>query len=67
LSPVIATLTNVQTTLLTMHSTFSGLIAQIDAFSDGATAMGKAFDGAKNDDFFIYLRKFSKIRNSRLA
>jgi RND superfamily putative drug exporter len=51
-SPIIATLTNVQTAVLTMHSTFSGLIAQIDAFTDGATAMGKAFDGANNDDSF---------------
>ena len=33
-------------------STFSGLINQMDAFSQNATAMGQAFDAAKNDDSF---------------
>ena len=38
--------------LLTMHSTMSGTIGQMDDNSSNATAMGKAFDTAKNDDSF---------------
>jgi RND superfamily putative drug exporter len=37
---------------MTMQSTFSGLVNQMDAFSQNATAMGQAFDAAKNDDSF---------------
>ena len=38
--------------MLTMHSTMSGIFGQMDEMSDNATAMGKAFDAAKNDDSF---------------
>ena len=38
--------------MLTMHSTMSGIIAQMDDSSENATAMGKDFDAAKNDDSF---------------
>jgi putative drug exporter of the RND superfamily len=38
--------------MLTMHSTMSGIFGQMDENSENATAMGKAFDTAKNDDSF---------------
>ena len=38
--------------MLTMHSTMSGIFAQMEEASDNATAMGKAFDAANNDDSF---------------
>ena len=39
--------------MLTMHSTSSGVFGQMDANSGDSTAMGKAFDAAKNDDTFF--------------
>lgn len=41
-----------QATLQTMHSTFSGMMTQIERMTDTATAMGQAFDDAKNDNYF---------------
>jgi RND superfamily putative drug exporter len=41
-----------QTMLLTMHSSMSGIFGQMDESSNDPTAMGKAFDNAKNDDSF---------------
>ena len=41
-----------QTMLLTMHSSMSGIFSQMDESSNDPTAMGKAFDNAKNDDSF---------------
>ena len=38
--------------LLTNHSTMSGLFGELDEASQNATAMGQAFDAAKNDDSF---------------
>jgi putative drug exporter of the RND superfamily len=38
--------------MLTMHSTMSGVFGQMDDNSSNSTAMGKAFDTAKNDDSF---------------
>jgi len=35
-----------------MHSTMSGIFDQMDETSNDATAMGQAFDAAKNDDSF---------------
>jgi RND superfamily putative drug exporter len=35
-----------------MHSTMSGMMSSMDEASDNSTAMGKAFDAAKNDDSF---------------
>src|SRR5262249_23149226 len=37
---------------LTMHSTMSGVFGQMNDSSGNSTAMGKAFDAAKNDDSF---------------
>ena len=41
-----------RTMMLTMHSTMSGVFGQMDDGSSNSTAMGKAFDTAKNDDSF---------------
>jgi putative drug exporter of the RND superfamily len=49
---MIATMQSTRAMMLTMHSTMSGLFAQMDDSSQNATAMGKAFDAAKNDDSF---------------
>jgi len=50
--PMIATMQSTRTMLLTMHSTMSGTFAQMEDSSENATAMGKAFDAANNDDSF---------------
>src|SRR5882757_4366852 len=52
LPQLIATLKTVRGLTMTTASTFSGLINQMDAFSQNATVMGQAFDAAKNDDSF---------------
>jgi putative drug exporter of the RND superfamily len=49
---MIASMQSSQTMILTMHSTMSGVFSQMDDSTDNATAMGKAFDAAKNDDSF---------------
>jgi putative drug exporter of the RND superfamily len=49
---MIATLQSMRTMLLSMHSTMAGIFGQMDDMSGNATAMGKAFDAAKNDDSF---------------
>jgi RND superfamily putative drug exporter len=49
---MIATMQSMRTMLLTMHSTMSGIFGQMDATTENSTAMGKAFDTAKNDDSF---------------
>ncbi|HEX4390431.1 MAG TPA: RND family transporter [Mycobacterium sp.] len=41
-----------QTMLLTMHSSMSGIFGEMDEAGNDPTAMGKAFDAAKNDDSF---------------
>jgi RND superfamily putative drug exporter len=38
--------------MLTMHSTMSGTINMMEESADNATAMGKAFDAANNDESF---------------
>jgi len=38
--------------LLTMHSTMTGVLGQMDGNGANSTAMGKAFDAAQNDDSF---------------
>jgi RND superfamily putative drug exporter len=50
--PMIDTMVNMRTMMLSMHSTMSGIFAQMDEMSKNSTAMGHAFDGAKNDDSF---------------
>lgn len=50
--PIIATATTMQQTLQTIHSSFGGLINQMQQMTDTATAMGEAFDASKSDDYF---------------
>lgn len=49
---MIATMESTRSMMLTMHSTMSGTVSSIEEASDNATAMGKAFDAAKNDESF---------------
>ena len=51
-APIIATATAMQGTLSTIHSSFDGLINQMQQMTDTATAMGEAFDASKSDDYF---------------
>jgi putative drug exporter of the RND superfamily len=50
--PLIATIQSMRSMMLTMHSTMSGIFAQMDDMNSDATAMGHAFDAARNDDTF---------------
>ncbi len=50
--PMITTMQNMQQMMLTTYSTMSGMWNQLDELSQNSTAMGKAFDDAKNDDSF---------------
>ena len=50
--------------MLTMHSTMSGIFGVMDETNENATAMGQAFDAAKNDDSFYLPRRFSRTRTS---
>ncbi len=50
--PMIDTMVSMRTMMLSMHSTMSGIFAQMDDLSKNSMAMGHAFDGAKNDDSF---------------
>ena len=57
LPPQIATMKSVRTMVLTLHSTMTGMLDQVDQVSDDATAMGKDFDAAKTDDSFYLPRE----------
>ncbi|MBU8833932.1 MMPL/RND family transporter [Mycolicibacterium goodii] len=50
--PQIETMRKMRTMMLTMHQTQKGLQEQMAAMQDGQTAMGEAFNTAKNDDTF---------------
>ncbi len=50
--PIIAVTKSMQGTLLTLHSSFAGLITQMSRMTDTASAMGQAFDSSKADDYF---------------
>ena len=50
--PMIATMRSMQNMQLTMQSTQSGMYDQMQSMQENQTAMGKAFDDAKNDDSF---------------
>ena len=71
--PMMATMQSMRTMMLTMHSTMSGILAQTDDMGQNATALGKAFDAARNDDSF-YLppemfknKDFQRAMNSFLS
>ncbi|OBI91986.1 RND family transporter [Mycobacterium asiaticum] len=50
--PIIAVSKSMRGTLLTMHSSFLGLITQMSRMTDTASAMGQAFDDSKDGDYF---------------
>ncbi|GAB5901676.1 MMPL/RND family transporter [Mycolicibacterium mageritense] len=50
--PMIETMESMQQMMLTTYATMSGFYNQMDELSKDSTAMGKAFDTAKNDDSF---------------
>ncbi len=52
--PMIATMKTMRTITLSMYSTMSGSMNALDETSGNSTAMGKAFDAAKNDDSFYF-------------
>jgi putative drug exporter of the RND superfamily len=52
--PMIEIMKTMRTMMLSMISTMSGTFGEMDENSDNATAMGKAFDHAKNDDSFYF-------------
>jgi putative drug exporter of the RND superfamily len=57
LPPQIATMQSVRTMVLTLHSTMSGMLDQVDQLGNDASAMGKDFDAAKSDDSFYLPRE----------
>ncbi len=57
LPPQIDTMKSLRTMVLTLHSTMTGMIDQVDQLSHDATAMGKDFDAAKSDDSFYLPRE----------
>jgi RND superfamily putative drug exporter len=50
--PIIAVAESMRGTLLTIHSSFSGLVTQMSQMTDTASAMGQAFDASRSGDYF---------------
>jgi RND superfamily putative drug exporter len=65
--PMIDSMESMRTMMLTMHSTMSGIFGQMDEMSDNATAMGHAFDAAKNDDSFYLPPEVFKNKDFKRA
>nr|WP_207543154.1 RND family transporter [Mycolicibacter heraklionensis] len=53
----IAALRSLQTMMLTLHSTMSGIMAQLEEVGGDSAAMGQDFDAAKSDDSFYLPRE----------
>jgi putative drug exporter of the RND superfamily len=49
---IITTMESTHTFMLTNHSTMAGMLGQMDSMQRDASAVGQAFDEAKNDDSF---------------
>jgi RND superfamily putative drug exporter len=49
---IIAVAKSMRESLLTMHSSFSGLLTQMSHMTDTASAMGEAFDASNSGDYF---------------
>jgi RND superfamily putative drug exporter len=60
---MIAIMQESRTMLLTMHSTLSGTLGDMGDNSSNATAMGRAFDTAENDDSFYLPPEVLKNKN----
>ena len=58
LPPMIAIMKSIKTHMLTMQQTMSNLQDQIQALQQNSSAMGQAFDNAKNDDSFYLPPEF---------
>lgn len=67
LPPLIQTMADVRTMILSMNSTMSGILDQMEEMGGDATAMGHAFDGAKNDDSFYLPPEVFKNPNFQRA
>jgi RND superfamily putative drug exporter len=52
LPAVVDTLQLIHSLTLTVHSTFSAFVDQLEDLSDTQITMGQSFDDSKNDDFF---------------
>ncbi|OBH56285.1 RND family transporter [Mycobacterium sp. E2479] len=71
--PMIEMAESAHTMILTMHSTMAGTFSMMDDSTDKVTAMGEAFDAAKNDDSFFLPPEvfqnedFKKAMNSFLS
>src|SRR6201995_2288826 len=65
--PMIDSMENMRTMMLTMHSTMSGIFNQMDDMSSNANAMGHAFDQAKNDDSFYLPPEVFKNKDFKRA
>ncbi len=52
--PMIETMKTMRTMMLTMHSTMAGTFGEMDESAVNSSAMGRAFDSAKNDDSFYF-------------
>ena len=50
--PIIAVAQSMRASLLTIHSSFSGLVTQMTQMTDTASAMGQAFDASRSGDYF---------------
>ena len=50
--PIIGVATAMRASLLSIHSSFAGMLTQLARMTDTAGAMGQAFDAAKADDYF---------------
>jgi len=57
LPPQIAAMKSLRTMTLTMHSTMSGIIDQMEKLGGDAAAMGQDFDAAQSDDSFYLPRE----------
>jgi putative drug exporter of the RND superfamily len=66
-SPIIGTLQSIRTMMLTMHSTMSGMFTEMDEMGQDATAMGQAFDAARNVDSFYLPPEIFKNKDFRRA
>jgi putative drug exporter of the RND superfamily len=64
---MIDTMVNMRTMMLTMHSTMSGIFDQMNEMSENSTAMGHAFDTAKNDDSFYLPPEVFKNKDFKRA
>ena len=60
----IAIMQKMRNMMLTQHSTMVGIVGRDDGETNTATLMAQAYDDAKNDDSFTYLRKSSTMQTS---